>query len=158
MGQDPCISTIQLASPDQILAQCSLSETKRRNTLVRLSDSLIYFDQNDTIASHKCELSHQFKLNGQGIFRISPTCTLQVGNSYFTNKNTYTTDKGHSMITNLAKVIFSHMDATRFPDVFRDMQPQYLRLNWAVIGRTIIFFLTLAGIACLLYTSPSPRD
>ena len=150
MGQDPCIAAIRMASPDQILAQCPLSETKRRNTLVRLSDSLVYFDQNDTNASHKCELSHQFKLNGQGIFTISPTCTLQVGNSYFNNKKTFTTNKGHSMVTHLAKIFFDHMDATRFPDVFRDMQPQYLTFNWAVIGHTIIFFLTLAGMAIML--------
>ena len=95
------------------------------------------------------------------------------------------------MVTYLAKIIFDHLDANRFPDVFRDMQPQYLTFNWAVIGHTVIFFLTLAGMAvmqmikrwheqrtvidleagtaeqppnnstpmaCLLYTSPSPRD
>ena len=53
------------------------------------------------------------------------------------------------MVTHLAKIFFDHMDATRFPDVFRDMQPQYLTFNWAVIGHTIIFFLTLAGMAIM---------
>ena len=37
MGQDPCISAIRSASPEQILMQCPISATKRRNTLVRLS-------------------------------------------------------------------------------------------------------------------------
>ena len=84
-GLDPCITAIMSTTPDNILQQCVLQPARRRNTALRLTPAMIYYDQNTTIATQYCGTQHSFNLEGQGIFLIPPTCSLSFNNAIFRN-------------------------------------------------------------------------
>ena len=72
-------------TPDNILSQCTLQPARRRNTALRLTPAMIYYDQNKTRATQTCGTRHTFSLKGQGIFLIPPTCSLSFNNAIFRN-------------------------------------------------------------------------
>ena len=82
-GLDPCITVITTNVPDNILEHCVLQPTRRRNTALRLSPSMLYYDQNSTIAIQECGSRNLFQLEGQGTFIIPPACSLTFNGATF---------------------------------------------------------------------------
>ena len=115
--------------------------------LVRLTDSLIYFDQRDTPATQKCASTTRFTLTGQGTFYISPSCTLNVLHSTFHSqvKNPYA--KSLPTITQIEPLHFDQDLVDTHPQTFPRQIRSYLTVHMAVITHAIeAIFLALTAL------------
>ena len=152
-GLDPCITAIMGNTPDNILSQCTLQPARRRNTALRLTPAMIYYDQNNTRATQTCGTRHTFNLEGQGIFIIPPTCSLSFNNAIFRN-----TDKKkinhHQQQQQVTPLAFSDQAIMDNEIDFPEQRQSFVTTQESMISHALLLLL----IACLLYTSPSPRD
>ena len=142
-----CINALKNGNPQDTLAHCTLAPAIRTNQLVRLTDSLIYFDQKDTPATQKCASTTRFTLTGQGTFYISPSCTLNVLHSTFHSqvKNPYA--KTLPTIKQIAPLHFDQDLVDTHPQTFPRQIRSYLTVHMAVITHAIeAIFLALTAL------------
>ena len=138
MGQDPYIAAIDSRHPNEILAKCSLSTTNRCNSIVRLSDLMIYLDQHDTGVSHNYKIAHQLCPNAKRPTHIAPSFFLQIGCAHFIIKKHSPRPKCCNLVTRLPEVTFSQINSEVYTGTFLD----YLTITWVIIIQAANFVLT----------------
>jgi len=126
------MDTIQLIA-EATLSHCTLAPAKRVNQLVRLTDSIIYFDQLDTPATQRCASSQKFTLSGQGTFYISPSCRLNVVHSSFHSQSKIPYTQSATPIKLIKPLQFNQQLVDTHPQTFPKQIPSYLTVHMAIL-------------------------
>ena len=151
-GLDPCITSITDNIPDNILENCALLPTKRRNTALRLTPSMIYYDQNHTMAIQKCESMHSFPLKGQGTFTIPPACSLTFNGATF--KNNEPNEINHHQPQQPTPIL-TFSDSAIFDNEidFPNQRPSFVTKNESIIAHAVLvlFIAILTLLTKIIY-------
>ena len=127
-------------TPDNILRQCVLQPARRRNTALRLTPAMIYYDQNTTLATQTCGTRHTFNLEGQGIFLIPPTCSLSFNNVIFRN-----TDKKkinhHQQQQQITPLTFSDQAILENELDFPEQRQSFVTTQESIIAHALLLLL-----------------
>ena len=128
-----CIQALQTGNAEATLSHCTLAPAKRVNQLVRLTDSIIYFDQLDTPATQRCASSQKFTLSGQGTFYISPSCRLNVVHSSFHSQSKIPYTQSATPIKLIKPLQFNQHLVDTHPQTFPKQIPSYLTVHMAIL-------------------------
>ena len=156
-GLDPCITAITNSVPDNILENCELQPTQRRNTALRLSPSKVYYDQNGTMATQKCGNVHSFSLSGQGTFTIPPACSLTFNGASF--RNTDPQEINHHQPQQPTQVLtFSDSAILDNKLDFPDQRPSFVTKNESIIAHALlVLFVAMISLLTKLVYSLTAR-
>ena len=66
--------------------------------LIRLADDLVYYDVPRTVADMMCAVSRSVKIEGKGIVRLNPRCSVSVQGYKFSNDRRMVYSEGDELI------------------------------------------------------------